>query len=637
MGKSHVSGRAVDDEIGERTIENYLTKLDPMKLFFEMGDVGAWEAKGNEIDNEICAGDLSLAAEIHDVLLERIEERLVLVNELLNEEFDFEAETERAKDGKNLEFANSEGELRARWRTRIKYNLAQRLAKGGSREDADEKVARAYERVLEHQLDLSYPDVVELYLTAFTKSFDPHSAFMSVDSAKEFRIRVEADVEGIGVSMRFEDDKVFVAAISPGGAVAKEGTIQVGDEIVGVAEGKKGEFQPVEGLRSRQVASKIRGKSGTIVRLQIRKADSPKIIVVNLTRARIQATNARAFGHVVDFQGRKIAILTIPGFYRGLTAGVRNILSDSRLTDASGLVIDLRYNGGGLLTEAVTLTGLFINDGVVLMTKGADGQLGTYKSNPAPKLFFNKPLVVLTSRHSASASEIFAGAMQDYGRAAIVGDTTTHGKGTVQVPFALDQKEPWFETDVGLLKVTIQQFFRPGGESTQIQGVEADVVVPSTTDHATYAESTLKHALDFATVEPASVHAFEMVNDDLFATLREASTARVEENEEFAGIISARDRSRELTESETVPFSLALLTEQGKSAEAGLDTVGNRMLFGDVPYENEILEITSDYLEMFEPKTETEIEVSPTDLGMVPTLPKGIDSTPLGTPVPTNV
>ena len=601
MEEYHVTHTAVDDLAAEKTLDIFLKDLDGKKLYFTAEDVSGWKDRSHEIDDRICGGDVALASEIYQRLVTRFEERLAGMRELIKQDYDFNVESVVPTDGAALEFLSDGEALQARWAARLKYELATRLARNYQRIDAELEIVRNYQNILDRLRGVPRETIIEEYLASLTHSYDPHSTFMSSKTAQGFRMHVEAKIEGIGISFDTADDAIVVKEIVPGGAVEQEGSIKPGDKILAVAEGHDGEFVSIAGMGAQDIASKIRGKAGTTLRLKVKKAAEPPVEVeVTLVRSQIQASAVRALTQTVELGGLQIAVLTIPGFYQDLTKDVRKQLTalDGKI---DGLVVDLRNNGGGLLSEAIALTGLFTNAGVMVMTKGAGDYVRKLFSEKEEKLFFKKPLVIVVNRHSASASEIFAGALQDYGRAAVVGDSATHGKGTVQGMYALEEDyeglKSAFDTKVGMVKITIQQFFRPGGDSTQLRGVESDIVLPASSDTDRYAETRYHNALDFSAVEPASFYHFGMVNEKIFEELRTASAARRESSEAFRNLEILRELAQERADESELVFSLPQLVEELSSSPK--EDKNNAKIFGDVPYEEEVLQISADYFSMF--------------------------------------
>jgi carboxyl-terminal processing protease len=398
-------------------------------------------------------------------------------------------------------------------------------------------------------------DLVEMFITAITTSFDPHTSYMSSRTFENFMIQMRLQLEGIGATLQASEDDGYtvIKRIVPGGAADKQGELKVEDKIVAVGQGDDEELNDVTGMKLDDVVEQIRGKAGTVVRLAILSEDS-EIKTINIVREKIKLEDSAARGVVFD-QGSgpdgkpyKIGVIDLPSFYADLenagrrsseykstTRDVDRILRDFRSQGVDAVVLDLRRNGGGSLREAIDCTGLFINYGPVVQVKDAYGQIQKYHDEK-PGMSWDGPLVVLTSKFSASASEILAGAVQDYGRGIVVGDTTSHGKGTVQslvnlnqLVFGMEDPPSFF----GALKITMQQFYRPNGDSTQKRGVLADIVLPSISDKMDVGESDLDYPVEFDRIASAKFSRMALAQSELLDQLREASDKRVSESEEF--------------------------------------------------------------------------------------------------------
>ncbi|HID23653.1 MAG TPA: tail-specific protease, partial [Planctomycetaceae bacterium] len=442
-------------------------------------------------------------------------------------------------------------ELNERWRKRIKYELLLKKLDGTPLDKAREELHRRYKNIRTMMSQTEDFEKLETYLTALTHCFDPHSSYMSPQSLEEFRIAMELSLEGIGAALRWKDGYTVVEQIIPGGAADADGRLQVGDKIIAVAQGDDGEFVDVVEMKLTKVVRLIRGKRGTVVRLRVKKAETGETKIIALTRQRIELHEQEVKGEILPPErtnGKRIGVIHIPSFYRdfrGEQRGREDFKSAARDLDrvlrrfqqeggVDGLIIDLRFNGGGALSEAIEVTGLFIDEGPVVQVKSEHGRIKIH-SDPIPEALYKGPLVLVTNRLSASASEIFAGAIKDYQRGIIVGDTTTHGKGTVQnvMPVARHMFRIFDQEDRGALKLTIQQFYRVNGDSTQNRGVHSDLVLPSRLDHSDVGESFLKNALAFDRIAPVEHYSAGMVTPEMVNSLQRASQQRIQNDPEF--------------------------------------------------------------------------------------------------------
>jgi carboxyl-terminal processing protease len=575
MKRDHLTRHPMDKEISERCLKNFLKTLDPMKLYFYQSDVDEFQKHQDELCDSIRRGDIGFAFTVFRTFLQRVDERLKTVEGLLAAPLDFNAD-EQMPDREAARYPVTPAEAVDRWRQRIKWDLLL-LKTADKKEDkkegkeAIEKLLRRYRSIAKRSHQIDSEELLETYLTAFTTSFDPHTDYMSPRKYKDFEIQMSLELDGIGASLQTDDSGyTLVKQIIPGGAAAKDGRLKLEDKVVGVGQGDGGEIVDVVDMKIRDVVDLIRGKRGTTVRLEVIPADGSGRKIYKITRERIELKNSAARGKVFD-AGRKldgkpyrVGVIRLPSFYRNMvgyrlglpdfrstTRDVRKILDDFKQQGVDAVVLDLRYNGGGALNEAISLTKLFVPDGPVVQVKGPDGRVQQPSGDRDEELgiAWSGPLVVVINKFSASASEILAGAIQDYGRGLIVGDRSTHGKGTVQS--LLDVGEKLFggmpnSPAMGALKITISQFYRPDGDSTQLRGVLADVELPSITTHLSdVSESDLDYALPFDKVASAGFQRLDDVNPALCDQLRGLSEQRVRKSEEFQKVVRNVSRYKE--------------------------------------------------------------------------------------------
>ncbi len=550
MQRDHLSRKPLDDKISQRAFDMYIKMLDPMKVYFLQSDVDEFSSKWRDsIDDNMEKGEYEIAFEIYKRFLQRVDERSQLAVELVDSSFDYTLDEEIATDKEDVKFATNDDEVKDRWRKRIKYNLMVLKNDKDSKVDPKEKLKKRYDAYAKriHQTDNG--DVVEMYVTAITTSFDPHTAYMSKESFENFLIAMSLQLEGIGATLQSDDDGyTVIKRIVVGGAADKQGGLEVEDKIVGVAQGEEGEFVDVTGMKLDDVVQKIRGKSGTTVRLQVLSEDGSEIKTENIVREKIKLEDSAARGVVFEEGPYKIGVIDLPSFYadmesskrntteaRSTTKDVEKILVDFQKQGVDSVVLDLRRNGGGSLREAIDCTGLFINTGTVVQVKDAYGKIQKHNDERSG-MSWDGPVVVLTSKFSASASEILAGAIQDYGRGIVIGDTTTHGKGTVQSLIDLNQilfRVPKPPNMYGALKITMQQFYRPNGDSTQKRGVLSDIVLPSITDKMDVSETDLDYPVEWDSVPSAQPKNFGLVKPEMLKELQDDSMSRIADSEKF--------------------------------------------------------------------------------------------------------
>ncbi|MEZ6105538.1 MAG: carboxy terminal-processing peptidase [Pirellulaceae bacterium] len=621
----HLSNRVMDDEISREGLHLLIKGLDPQKLYFYKSDIEEFEQSGDRLDDFAKAGDLSFAFTVFNRFLTRIEERLVTINELVDMQHDYTVREEMVTDPDLLDYPASPEEARDRWRQRIKYSFLLLKAEGTEGAEAQDKLRRRYMSFARRMEQFDAEEVTEMFLTALTTAYDPHSTYFSKTTYENFLIQMRLNLEGIGASLQSEDGVTVIKRIVPGGAADKLGLIHVEDKIVSVGQGETGEMIDVADMKLDDVVAMIRGPAGTVVRLGIMHDASNEMKTYSIVRERIELRDSEAQSDVFEAGTKpdgtpyRVGVINLPSFYadmeaarRGVeeykstTRDVARLLGEFREQNVDAVVLDLRTNGGGSLPEAVDCTGLFIDQGPVVQVKDSTGS-SEVLSDDHPGVAWDGPLVVVTSKFSASASEILAGAIQDYNRGLIVGDTATHGKGTVQSlmdvgRFLFRLAQP--PDNYGALKVTMQQFYRPSGDSTQQRGVLADIVLPAISDHMPVGESDLEHALEFDKIAEADFDRVNMVSADLVAQLREQSTARVGQSEDFQDVETDIERYREQKARKTVSLNeeeffarRAEFDADKEDEETIQEQVNNPGAIKRDFYLDEVLAITVDYVQ----------------------------------------
>ena len=491
--------------------------------------------------------------------------------------------------------------------------------------EAKEKVLKRYQSVVKRWKQLDSNDILEFYLTDLTTSLDPHSSYMSAETLADFEIAMRLELEGIGALLRWEDGATIVAEVIPGGAAALDGRLKAKDKIVGVAQGDD-KFVDVLDMRLRDVVKLIRGPKGTAIQLKVVPSGKVESVVLNMARRKIELKEQEARSEIIE-QGKKadgtpykIGIIDLPSFYadmssshrgpgeyKSATEDVRKLLKEFNAKGVDGVILDLRKNGGGVLKEALNLTALFTNHGPIVQVKGHDDEVKTMAGASKPGVVFNGPMIVLISRYSASASEILAGAMQDYERALLVGDSSTHGKGTVQQVIDLGGQVQGNENPMlGALKLTIQQFYRANGDSTQNRGVASDIVIPALSEYAAMGEKELEYALPFDHVAPAEHPNMGVVTSDLKTDLKARSEERVKSSPEFAKLIKEKEKLKDQRAKKSLPLNEKELKEQFSKDDAELKAEGEppdepadatgAFKFAKTPANTEILHIMQDWL-----------------------------------------
>jgi len=551
----HYSRWKLGPEMSERILETYLQDLDSDKLFFTQDDVNRLRARyGTSIGKAVLLGDLGPAKAIYALFKARVEERTAKVRPLVWKSYNFTSNRFINLDIRKKPWPANIHEADSLWANRIESELLQeKLNKLGAARSGPEVVAHRYNELLKDVEDRGEEDIDEIFLNAVAESYDPHSEYMGHSNLESFEIDQRLSLVGIGVETRYEDGYVKIQRLEPGGPAAKSGKISAGDRIVAIAQGK-GPFVDTSNMELDKVAELMRGKKGTLVRLQVLPAGTvapSKRRAVALVRDTVKLTDQEANAQIIDKvlpdgSVRRLGWITLPSFYQGTvifgmgksaSRDVAALLRRLNREKIQGLVLDLRSNGGGSLDEAIRISGLFINQGPIVQVKDADGTIHVLRDHEG-KALYTGPMIVLVNKLSASASELFAAAMQDYGRALIVGGSSTFGKGTVQSITELGRPIPLFGVSpaTGALYLTVQKFYRVTGGSTQLRGVIPDLKLPSVLDNAEYGESTLNHPLPYDHIEPVPIELTGNHQELFKSELRERSAARLRHDPQFQDI-----------------------------------------------------------------------------------------------------
>ncbi len=526
--KSHYRHADIDDDLSSKVLDRYIQALDNNRMYLLASDVESFEPYRYQLDDMVRSEPLDPVFEIFGVYRTRVRERLNFALLQLETEPDFSIDETYVFDREDQPWLQTEAELDELWRKRVKNDAMNlRLAEKDWTE-TQEILHKRYSRFLKRMDQIKSDDVFETFMNAFAHTLDPHSSYLSPRNSEEYRIQMSLSYFGIGASLQIDDDYVMVISIIPGGPAAIDGKLQPKDRITGVAQGEQGDLIDVIGWRLDDVVQLIRGPADTVVRLQIMPAGAlpgapEKIISLTRNQVKLEEQAAKSETIMVPREGRdwSIGVIKVPSFYRdyralsngdkdytSTTKDVRRLIRELEDEGIDGLIIDLRNNGGGHLTEATALSGLFIDNGPVVQLRNSSGRISRLDDpDPVPRVSYNGPLAVLVNRFSASASEIFAAAIQDYARGVIIGQQT-FGKGTVQNLYSLDQyvRRP-DEAGLGQLTLTIGKYYRVTGESTQHRGVWPDIALPSAIDVELVGESVRETALPWDTIRTTKFQA----------------------------------------------------------------------------------------------------------------------------------
>jgi carboxyl-terminal processing protease len=592
LESSQFAHQKLNAELAGQFLDRYLDARDGNHMLLLQSDLDeVARFRPALADATRTQGDSSLAHLVFKRYLERLDQRVAHTTGLLeNATFEFTSDEQFSYDRKDAPRPADLAAAQLLWHQQLRYEYLQEKLAGKSAADIVKTLSRRPSRMAETMRKLDDKAVLEIYLEALAQVYDPHSDYMGAEQLKSFEIAMNLSLIGIGATLRSQDGYCKIMELVPGGPAARSGQIKNGDRIVGVSQKADDEFTDLVDLPLPQAVELIRGTKGSSVFLNIIPVDAADDSVrktITLVREEIKLEDQQAKAQIIDFPNgdatQRIGVIDLPGFYAGegngkesptsASADVGRLLTKLQQENITGLILDLRRNGGGSLKEAIALTGLFIPSGPVVQTRNLEGRLEIGRDRD-DKVAYDGPLVVLTSRFSASASEILAGALQDYGRAVIVGDSSTFGKGTVQTIIPLTrvmQSEGMIPgSDPGALKVTISKFYRPSGKSTQLEGVKADIVIPSLTDLPEISESDLNNPLPWDTIPAAKFTADNRVTGSL-AALRAGSDQRVAKNPDFAELKNDIERFRKLRADKSVSLNEARRQQEKADLKARSD------------------------------------------------------------------
>ena len=549
ISRYHYSKVNLNDSLSEVIFARYFDALDHNKSYFLAKDIKEFEKYKDRFDDLLLKGELKPAYEIFEIYRERANTRLDYVLAILKKGFDFTLDEYYETDRENAEWSANSEEANEIWRKKVKNDALSLKLAGKEWDSVVETLTKRYESYRRAINQYDSEDVFQLFLNSYTEVVDPHTNYFSPLTSDNFKINMSLSLEGIGAQLRNEDEYTTVVDIVPGGPANKSGLLHRNDKIIGVAQGEDGEMIDVIGWRVTDVVQLIRGDKGTTVRLLILAADDVNSVQkeIKLIRDKVKLEEQAAKKKILEIKedgvSYKIGVIDIPAFYsdfeamqkgdknyKSTTRDVRKILEELKTEKVDGIIIDLRNNGGGSLNEAIDLTGLLIKSGPVVQVKNSDGsiQVGDDRDK---EIVYDGPLAVLINRFSASASEIFSGAIQDYNRGVIVGEQS-YGKGTVQKLIDLNSFLPKSEDKLGQVKVTIAKYYRVNGGSTQNLGVIPDILYPTTIDPQEVGESSEKSALPW---DQISATGYQPLNNikEFFPLLKEKHKQRIKNNSEF--------------------------------------------------------------------------------------------------------
>lgn len=582
---NHYRQQKLNDEISSKMYDRYIEALDKGKYYFLKSDVAQFEGYRKRLDDFLAKGEIELAYDIFNILKQRQLERVERNLNILEKDFDFTKDEYLETDRESAGWAENTKDLDKVWEKRLKNEILTLLLTEKPLDECKDIVKKRYERFRKNIHQSNSEDVFDIFINSLSSTYDPYTTYFSPVQSQNFNMDINKSFEGIGARLVTQEDFTEVYEILPGGPAFKSKDLNVKDKIIGVGQGEEGEFTDVIGWRIDDVVSLIRGEKGTVVRLQIlpgEAAANAKPKVVRLVRDKIKIEDQSAFKKVISSKQNgkevKLGVIVIPSFYmdfdeyqsgikdyKSTTNDVKKLLKELEAENVQGLVIDLRNNGGGLLKEAIDLSSLFIKEGPVVQVRESDGKIEVYKDED-PEKFYTKPLMIMVNTFSASASEIFAGAMQDYNRALIIGEQT-FGKGTVQSLIDLQRYIKDEDGALGQLKLTRSKFYRANGSSTQHKGVSPDLVIPSLYEKDEYGESNYDTSLPWDEIASSNFTPENDLNEKVIKYLSDNYEKRKKDDEELVRLFSTIEKIKEIRKNDKISLNKATRESEGEAYE----------------------------------------------------------------------
>ena len=618
LDNNHYRKIALNDSLSSVILDEYIQALDNNKTYFTSQDIAGFEKFRYRIDDLTKAENVDPAYDIYVVFKKRFDERMdYVLNTLVHETFDYTKDEYYETDRSKEPWPKNEGELNSIWRKVIKNQALSLKLAGKKPEEIHKTLKERYDRLVKtYTRDVNAEDIFSMYMNCITESYDPHTNYFSPSAAERFKQSISLSLEGIGARLQTENDYTKVVEVLPGGPAEKSNLIKVNDRIVSVGQGDDGEMVDVIGWRIDDVVKLIKGPKGTKVRLGILPAETGVGGTVKefvLVRDKIKLEDQQAKKQMINYQkngkNMKLGVITLPSFYmdfeayqkgdpnyNSTTRDVQRLIKELQKEGMDGLVLDLRNNGGGSLAEAIDLTGIFIKNGPVVQVKNSANKIEV-GADDDPTIAYNGPLVVLTNRFSASASEIFAGAIQDYNRGVVVGEST-YGKGTVQTVIALDKfiNEPGNE--VGQLKLTFQKFYRVTGSSTQHKGVLPDVKLPTALDPQQFGESSRASALPWDEIRGTLYEKTPVINQKVIAGLNKSYNERLKTDPNLNRFVDSTAMTRKTLKDTRVSLNEEVRKKEMEEAEtrAAQGRLNTKIAGKEQPQTSDLRELSDEYL-----------------------------------------
>lgn len=619
--RTHFKPFDLNDEFSQKIAKRYIDNLDFNKSLFTQADIDSMKGIDKSLDDMLNAGDVSAIYNMYELGMKRRFERYQYALSLLDKPMDFTVDDQYVYDREDANWAKDNKELDELWRQRVKYDALNLKLAGKTWPEIQEVLAKRYNNALKRITQTNSEDVYQVFMNSFSRAIDPHTSYLSPRNAERFQVEMSLSLEGIGAMLRSEDDYTIITELVPGGPADKSEQLAPDDKIIGVGQGEE-KIVDVVGWRLDDVVDLIKGPKGSTVKLEVMSGkvgglNSSRVVAIERDKIKLEDRQAKLEiieSKLPEYKNRRLGVIDIPSFYVNLTRDVKKLIVEAKEKGVEGLVIDLRNNGGGSLPEAMALSGLFIDQGPIVQVKNGENRVDV-KYDPDNTTFYNGKVSVLVNRYSASASEIFAAALQDYGRALVLGEQT-FGKGTVQQHRGLSRIYDYYKKPIGYITYTIQKFYRINGGSTQNEGVTPDILFPTPIVADEFGEIVADNTLPWDSIPKARYKVVGEVSPSSFKPLSDKHLKRIANEQEFVFMnediarykadkdkmsvsLNEKVRKKERAESEERSLTRANLRRKAQGLEPvkSLDDLPKKSPALD-PYLDEAANVTFDFIEL---------------------------------------
>ncbi|MCG7529795.1 carboxy terminal-processing peptidase [Psychrobium sp. MM17-31] len=619
--RTHFKPFDLNDEFSQKIAKRYIDNLDFNKSLFTQADIDSMKGIDKSLDDMLNAGDVSAIYDMYELGMKRRFERYQYALSLLDKPMDFTTEDEYVYDREDANWAKDNKELDELWRQRVKYDALNLKLAGKTWPEIQEVLAKRYNNALKRITQTNSEDVYQVFMNSFSRAIDPHTSYLSPRNAERFQVEMSLSLEGIGAMLRSEDDYTIITELVPGGPADKSEQLAPDDKIIGVGQGEE-KIVDVVGWRLDDVVDLIKGPKGSTVKLEVMSGkvgglNSSRVVAIERDKIKLEDRQAKLEiieSKLPEYKNRRLGVIDIPSFYVNLTRDVKKLIVEAKEKGVEGLVIDLRNNGGGSLPEAMALSGLFIDQGPIVQVKNGENRVDV-KYDPDNTTFYDGKVSVLVNRYSASASEIFAAALQDYGRALVLGEQT-FGKGTVQQHRGLSRIYDYYKKPIGYITYTIQKFYRINGGSTQNEGVTPDILFPTPIVADEFGEIVADNTLPWDSIPKARYKVVGEVSPSSFKPLSDKHLKRIANEQEFVFMnediarykadkdkmsvsLNEKVRKKERAESEERSLTRANLRRKAQGLEPvkSLDELPKKSPALD-PYLDEAANVTFDFIDL---------------------------------------